>query len=156
MPGLVPGIHVLIAGQIKDVDGRDKPGHDVEIGRSQRRLVLVERGQRAAHPCQKDDAMPIDSANSEHAKNSASLADHRSCFAVDPKAFSLREPASSSLENVIERGLMNSENNQNATPMRIPRRQTTRARFFTLPWRSSNRSGTDTIGNISRQAPPAE
>jgi hypothetical protein len=27
MPGLVPGIHVLIyAG--KDVDGRDKPGHD--------------------------------------------------------------------------------------------------------------------------------
>jgi hypothetical protein len=39
MPGLVQGIHVLIAGQIKDVDGRDKPGHDVEIGRSQRRLV---------------------------------------------------------------------------------------------------------------------
>jgi hypothetical protein len=27
MPGLVPGIHVLIyAG--KDVDGRDRPGHD--------------------------------------------------------------------------------------------------------------------------------
>jgi hypothetical protein len=35
----VPGIHVLIACQIKDVDGRDKPGHDVEIGRSQRRLI---------------------------------------------------------------------------------------------------------------------
>jgi hypothetical protein len=29
MPGLVPGIHVLIVGRAKDVDGRDKPGHDV-------------------------------------------------------------------------------------------------------------------------------
>jgi hypothetical protein len=29
MPGLVPGIHVLAAsGSRKDVDGRDKPGHD--------------------------------------------------------------------------------------------------------------------------------
>jgi hypothetical protein len=28
MPGLVPGIHDLITSQIKDVDGRDKPGHD--------------------------------------------------------------------------------------------------------------------------------
>jgi hypothetical protein len=27
MPGLVPGIHVLVSGT-KDVDGRDKPGHD--------------------------------------------------------------------------------------------------------------------------------
>jgi len=26
MPGLVPGIHVLLCRQ--DVDGRDKPGHD--------------------------------------------------------------------------------------------------------------------------------
>jgi hypothetical protein len=26
MPGLVPGIHVLLFRQ--DVDGRDKPGHD--------------------------------------------------------------------------------------------------------------------------------
>ena len=26
MPGLVPGIHVWTA--VKDVDGRDKPGHD--------------------------------------------------------------------------------------------------------------------------------
>jgi hypothetical protein len=24
----VPGIHVLTAGKAKDVDGRDKPGHD--------------------------------------------------------------------------------------------------------------------------------
>jgi hypothetical protein len=29
MPGLVPGIHVFVVRN-KDVDGRDKPGHDVE------------------------------------------------------------------------------------------------------------------------------
>jgi hypothetical protein len=28
MAGLVPAIHVLIAGTAKDVDARDKPGHD--------------------------------------------------------------------------------------------------------------------------------
>src|SRR5712664_963390 len=28
MPGLVPGIHVLTRLRKKDVDGRDKPGHD--------------------------------------------------------------------------------------------------------------------------------
>jgi len=28
MPGLVPGIHVFLTGGSKDVDGRDKPGHD--------------------------------------------------------------------------------------------------------------------------------
>jgi hypothetical protein len=28
MPGLVPGIHVFGAANKKDVDGRDKPGHD--------------------------------------------------------------------------------------------------------------------------------
>jgi hypothetical protein len=27
MPGLVPGIHALLATKV-DVDGRDKPGHD--------------------------------------------------------------------------------------------------------------------------------
>jgi len=27
MPGLVPGIHAMAARR-KDVDGRDKPGHD--------------------------------------------------------------------------------------------------------------------------------
>jgi len=31
MPGLVPGIHVLLSQACKkDVDGRDKPGHDGE------------------------------------------------------------------------------------------------------------------------------
>jgi hypothetical protein len=28
MPGLVPGIHVLLSSSETDVDGRDKPGHD--------------------------------------------------------------------------------------------------------------------------------
>jgi hypothetical protein len=28
MPGLVPGIHVFLFCSNKDVDGRDKPGHD--------------------------------------------------------------------------------------------------------------------------------
>jgi hypothetical protein len=33
MPALVAGIHVLLSGaaEKKDVDGRDKPGHDVEM-----------------------------------------------------------------------------------------------------------------------------
>jgi len=31
MPGLVPGIHVLLFWQSKGVDGRDKPGHDGEF-----------------------------------------------------------------------------------------------------------------------------
>jgi hypothetical protein len=28
MPGLVPGIHVFLACCARNVDGRDKPGHD--------------------------------------------------------------------------------------------------------------------------------
>jgi hypothetical protein len=28
MPGPVPGIHVMLSRVYKDVDGRDKPGHD--------------------------------------------------------------------------------------------------------------------------------
>jgi hypothetical protein len=28
MPGLVPGIHAFLSCGTKDVDGRDKPGHD--------------------------------------------------------------------------------------------------------------------------------
>jgi hypothetical protein len=31
MPGFMPGIHVFTTHNSKDVDGRDKPGHDVEI-----------------------------------------------------------------------------------------------------------------------------
>jgi hypothetical protein len=31
MPGLDPGIHVLCAATGKDVDGRDKPGHDGNV-----------------------------------------------------------------------------------------------------------------------------
>src|SRR6185437_7210687 len=33
MPGLLPGIHVLIAEHSEDVDGRDKPGHDESISK---------------------------------------------------------------------------------------------------------------------------
>src|SRR5947209_19354541 len=46
MLGLVPGIHVLRAC-VKDVDGRDKPGHDEARGdlMSDRLLVLVRHGQ---------------------------------------------------------------------------------------------------------------
>jgi hypothetical protein len=38
MPGLVPGIHVL-KHQNKDVDGRDKPGHDDVVGLSKRTSI---------------------------------------------------------------------------------------------------------------------
>jgi hypothetical protein len=31
MPGLEPGIHVFCLGGKKDVDGRDKPGHNEEL-----------------------------------------------------------------------------------------------------------------------------
>jgi hypothetical protein len=31
MPGLVPGIHVLLNLSSKDVDGRDEPGHDGDV-----------------------------------------------------------------------------------------------------------------------------
>jgi len=30
MPALVAGIHVLNPSKTKDIDGQDKPGHDVE------------------------------------------------------------------------------------------------------------------------------
>jgi hypothetical protein len=48
MPGLVPGIHVLASPGKKDVDGRDKPGHDDVL-----RLKMAGRRKRAfAHPAQ--------------------------------------------------------------------------------------------------------
>ena len=34
MPGLVPGIHVLLLPRKKDVDGRDEPGHDEWTGQA--------------------------------------------------------------------------------------------------------------------------
>jgi hypothetical protein len=34
MPGLVPGIHVFAAAS-EDVDGRDKPGYDDRVKRSE-------------------------------------------------------------------------------------------------------------------------
>ena len=35
MPGLDPGIHDFLSRELKDVDGRDKPGHD-ELRKGQR------------------------------------------------------------------------------------------------------------------------
>jgi hypothetical protein len=31
MPGVMPGIHALLPASKQDVDGRDKPGHDVAV-----------------------------------------------------------------------------------------------------------------------------
>ena len=36
MPGLAPGIHVFAATSEKDVNGRDKPGHDDDEDESDR------------------------------------------------------------------------------------------------------------------------
>jgi hypothetical protein len=54
MPGLVPGIHVLLRSSGKDVDGRVKPGHDDEqekspapVGENRGRGLLVR--SRLAH-----------------------------------------------------------------------------------------------------------
>jgi hypothetical protein len=40
MPGLVPGIHEL--GRNKDVDGRDKPGHDNDESSGQQQLDFAD------------------------------------------------------------------------------------------------------------------
>ena len=48
MPGLVPGIHVL-PDACKDVDGRDKPGHDESIaGRYDNIVAAYSAGPVAA------------------------------------------------------------------------------------------------------------
>jgi len=43
MPGLVPGIHIFDARIKKDVDGRDKPGHDETDSRLSERTVAQSR-----------------------------------------------------------------------------------------------------------------
>ena len=43
MPGLVPGIHVFTLVGPKDVDGRDKPGHDE---RARAALTLSRRSEK--------------------------------------------------------------------------------------------------------------
>ncbi len=45
MPGLVPGIHVLLPINKEDVDGRDKPGHDG--GTFHRLVISISRGRHA-------------------------------------------------------------------------------------------------------------
>jgi hypothetical protein len=44
MPALVAGINVCFMRPIKDVDGRDKPGHDGGESHSLGRLVLLVSG----------------------------------------------------------------------------------------------------------------
>ena len=57
MPGLVPGIHVFAATSKKDVDGRDKPGHDEDDLRRRHDLagiedvLRVERAQSMGGTC---------------------------------------------------------------------------------------------------------
>jgi hypothetical protein len=42
MPALVAGIHVFMSGRREEVDGRDKPGHDVPCSaRDPAALLLV-------------------------------------------------------------------------------------------------------------------
>ena len=49
MPALVAGIHVLLFAEQKDVDGRNKSGHDVDVNErdfgngSIRALLMCER-----------------------------------------------------------------------------------------------------------------
>jgi hypothetical protein len=44
MPGLVPGIHVLTALKQENVDGRDKPGHDVSESHLNENGKAIARG----------------------------------------------------------------------------------------------------------------
>jgi hypothetical protein len=57
MAGLIPGIHVLTALRLEDVDGRDKPGHD-EKGRINLRIAFPAAGESAYFM----RALPINSA----------------------------------------------------------------------------------------------
>src|ERR1043166_2590394 len=64
MPALVAGIHVLLSkGSRKDVDGRDKPGHDVEeqSTRTESALALAQKiaGYQAARDETRDLASNI-------------------------------------------------------------------------------------------------
>jgi hypothetical protein len=41
MPALVAGIHVFFRSCIKDVDGRDEPGHDVERAAANTKIRMI-------------------------------------------------------------------------------------------------------------------
>jgi N-acetylglucosamine-6-phosphate deacetylase len=49
MPGLVPGIHDYHLHGIKDVDGRDKPGHDDLVKASGFVEFYRNNGKRSDH-----------------------------------------------------------------------------------------------------------
>jgi hypothetical protein len=57
MPGFMPGIHVFVTISSEDVDGRDKPGHDVNSA-----LWIASRVPDAAQhheraPCSPDPSV---------------------------------------------------------------------------------------------------
>ena len=54
MPGLVPGIHALQRDSKKDVDGRDKPGHDERF-----QLICLHRRHVLAILHRQDDASTV-------------------------------------------------------------------------------------------------
>src|SRR5438132_11348371 len=63
VPGLVPGIHVLVPMKQKDVDGRDKPGHDEiaiygSLKRQFRLAAGVAPGRRAGRRRRRADKTP--------------------------------------------------------------------------------------------------
>jgi hypothetical protein len=69
MPGLVPGIHVLLPLHKKDVDGRDKPGHDgspdphhsLESVKKTDQVARVGKGLASvSHPCPPFQQRPAD------------------------------------------------------------------------------------------------
>ena len=49
MPGLGPGIHAFLTSKNKDVDGRDKPGHDGAIHHTCKYLARTD-GSAASSP----------------------------------------------------------------------------------------------------------
>ncbi len=47
MPGLEPGIHVFVTPCKKDVDGRDKPGHDESACSGHAVIESIARHQKS-------------------------------------------------------------------------------------------------------------
>src|SRR5712692_6343237 len=58
MPGFVPGIHVLLAA-IKDVDGRDKPGHDERQARVSTNMTIALPAAAARRSAKIDLTWPV-------------------------------------------------------------------------------------------------
>src|SRR5690348_9175018 len=94
MPGLVPGIHVLLQFKKKDVDGRDEPGHDEQL-RAADRLYFSSGASTAAAGCT-SSCWASGSKNSPAAA-SASAAASWSSWRVEMSSPRLMRSASSAL-----------------------------------------------------------